>query len=154
MKLRNLFVVMLAMLMVGMASTASAHGPRVRFGVHFGGPVWGPVWGPGWYPAPYYYPPQVIVVPPPQPQIYIEQQQDAAPDSGQQYWSSSRKRSMLCPVPGRTMTLGPVGSTVQAPSNSAPASTVNRGKRVFLSGMIHFSGCGRIFCQPPGHSLT
>ena len=86
MKLRNLFVVMLAMLMVGMASTASAHGPRVRFGVHFGGPVWGPVWGPGWYPAPYYYPPQVSVVPPPQPQVYIEQQQDAAPDSGQQYW--------------------------------------------------------------------
>lgn len=82
MKLRAFLLVLLAMLMAGVATNASAHGPRVRFGVHLGVPVWGPVW----YPPPYYYPPQVIVVPPSPPPVYIEQAQDAPAESGQQYW--------------------------------------------------------------------
>lgn len=89
MKLRAFLVVLLAMLMAGMATSASAHGPRVRLGVHIGAPVWGPGWYPYPYPSyysPYYYPPQVIVVPPPQPQVYVEQAQEPAPDAGQQYW--------------------------------------------------------------------
>ncbi|MBS1143909.1 MAG: hypothetical protein H6R14_1315 [Proteobacteria bacterium] len=82
MKFHGFLMVLLATLMAGVVSDASAHGVRGRVGVYIGGPVWGP-----WYPAPYYYPPpQVIVVPPPQPQVYIEQSQESAPESGQQYW--------------------------------------------------------------------
>ena len=84
MKAGKILMVVLAVAMAGMASTASAHGLRPRIGVHIGGPVWGPMW----YPSPYYYPPQVIVVPPPQPMVYIEQAQEpaSASDAGQQYW--------------------------------------------------------------------
>ncbi len=82
MKAAKILMVVLSVLMAGVATNASAHGPRARLGVYIGGPVWGPVW----YPPPYYYPPQVVVVPPPQPQVYIEQAQEQAPDSGQQYW--------------------------------------------------------------------
>jgi hypothetical protein len=80
MNVKKILMVVFAVLMAGMATSASAHGPRTRLGVHIGGPVWGPVW----YPPPYYYPPQVIVLPPAQPPVYIEQQ-DAAP-AAQQYW--------------------------------------------------------------------
>jgi hypothetical protein len=87
MKFRGFLVLLLAVLMLGMASSASAHGYRGHVGVYIGGPVWGPMW----YPPPYYYPPQVIVVPPAQPTVYIEQQQQeaepAAPTAGaHQYW--------------------------------------------------------------------
>lgn len=78
MKWHKILVVVLALVMAGIGSSAWAHGPRVRLGVHFGGPVWGPVW----YPSPYYYPPQVIVVPPPAPPpVYIEQT-----EAPQNYW--------------------------------------------------------------------
>lgn len=82
MKIQKILIVLLALLMAGMATSASAHGPRVRFGVQIGAPIWGPVWGPVWAPPPYYYPPQVVVVPPPQPQVYIEQ----SPAATQSYW--------------------------------------------------------------------
>ncbi|NTV69701.1 MAG: hypothetical protein HGA71_06080 [Azonexaceae bacterium] len=82
MKAAKILMLVLAVVMAGMASSASAHGPRGRIGVYIGGPVWGPVW----YPPPYYYPPQVIVVPPAQPPVYIEQSQEPAPDAGQKYW--------------------------------------------------------------------
>ncbi|MFN4327129.1 MAG: hypothetical protein ACK4FP_14735 [Azonexus sp.] len=87
MNYRNLFALLLALLMTGMGSSAWAHGGRVRLGVHVGvgAPVWGPVWGPVWYPPPYYYPPQVIVVPPAQPPVYVEQA-DPAAQPVQQYW--------------------------------------------------------------------
>jgi hypothetical protein len=85
MKAAKILTVVLALVMAGMASSASAHGPRVRLGVNIGGPVWGPGWYSPYY-SPYYYPPQVIVVPPPQPQVYIEQVQEPAPTAGQQYW--------------------------------------------------------------------
>ena len=86
MNFRKLLVVLLALVMTGLASSAWAHGGRVRLGVYVGGPVWGPAWGGGWYPPPYYYPPQVIVVPPPAPPpVYIEQAQPE-PQSAQQYW--------------------------------------------------------------------
>jgi hypothetical protein len=92
-KYRNLLVVLLAVLMAGVGSSAWAHGGRVRLGVHVGiggpvwGPSWGPAWGPVWYPPPYYYPPQVIVVPPAPPPVYIEQSEPAAqPVQAQQYW--------------------------------------------------------------------
>lgn len=81
MKAAKILMIVLAVVMAGMASSASAHGPRTRVGVYFG-----PVWGPVWYPSPYYYPPQVVVVPPAPPPVYIEQQQDAGPEPGQQYW--------------------------------------------------------------------
>lgn len=89
MKYRNLLVVLLAVVMAGVGSSAWAHGGRVRLGVNvgIGGPVWGPAWGPVWYPPPYYYPPQVIVVPPAPPPVYIEQAEPAAqPVQAQQYW--------------------------------------------------------------------
>lgn len=85
MKAAKILTVVLALVMAGMATSASAHGPRVRLGVNIGGPVWGPGWYSPYY-SPYYYPPQVIVVPPPQPQVYIEQAQEPAPTAGQQYW--------------------------------------------------------------------
>lgn len=85
MKAAKILMVVLAVVMAGMATSASAHGPRGRVGVYIGGPV---LWGPMWYPSPYYYPPQVVVVPAPQPPVYIEQAQEPAPapDAGQQYW--------------------------------------------------------------------
>lgn len=83
MNFRKLLVVLLALVMTGLGSSAWAHGGRVRLGVYVGGPVWGPVW----YPPPYYYPPQVIVVPPPAPPpVYIEQAQPEPQSSQQQYW--------------------------------------------------------------------
>lgn len=83
MNFRKLLVVLLALAMTGLGSSAWAHGGRVRLGVYVGGPVWGPVW----YPPPYYYPPQVIVVPPPAPPpVYIEQAQPEPQSSQQQYW--------------------------------------------------------------------
>jgi hypothetical protein len=82
MRSTKILMVVLALVMAGMASSASAHGPRGRVGVYFGGPVWSPIW----YPPPYYYPPQVVVVPSAPPPVYVEQQQQSAPESGQQYW--------------------------------------------------------------------
>jgi hypothetical protein len=89
MKSRGFVVMLVAMLMVGMASSASAHGYRGHVGVYIGGPVWGPMWYPPY--SPYYYPPQVVVVPQAQPPVYIEQQQDTAPAAApavgsHQYW--------------------------------------------------------------------
>lgn len=85
MGMRKLLAVLLALLVLGAASEAMAHGPRVRWSVHVGspiwGPTWGPMWGPAWYPPPY-YPPQVIVLPPPPPPVYIEQVEPPA----QSYW--------------------------------------------------------------------
>src|SRR5574343_1188614 len=45
--------------------------------------------------------------------------------------SSARKRSKGWPVPGRTMTLGPVGITVQAPINRAAPSRPSFGRYLF-----------------------
>lgn len=85
MKLQKVFIILLALVLAGVGSSAWAHRSRARVGVYVGVPLWGSVWGPGWYPPPY-YPPQVVVVPPPQPTVYIEQAPQPAAASGQQYW--------------------------------------------------------------------
>jgi hypothetical protein len=86
MKYRNLLVVLLALLMAGVGSSAWAHGGRVRLGAvgmaaRSGGR--GPAWGPVWYPPPYYYPPQVIACRRPPPS---SSEPAAQPVQAQQYW--------------------------------------------------------------------
>ncbi len=81
MKSRNLFLLLLAALLLSFGQGAWAHGWRTHVGVYVGGPLWGPMW----YPPPVYYPPQPVLITPPAPPVYIEQQQ--APQEVQShYW--------------------------------------------------------------------
>src|SRR6266704_3177461 len=65
--------------------------------------------------------------------------------------SSARNWSKLLPVPGNTITLGPLGTLTQAPSRSAARTGENRRR---LMGQPPGAGCGVTRCQPAGHSLT
>ena len=83
MKFHRLLLALLVLVMAGTGSSAWAHSPRTRIGVHIGVPIWGP-----WYPSPYYYPPQVVVVPAAPPPVYIEQN-EAPPSPSYWYYCNS-----------------------------------------------------------------
>ena len=64
-----------------------------------------------------------------------------------QSMSSARNWSKLLPVPGSTITPGPVGMETQAPSSSSAASARTDAH------WLQLLGCGATRCQPAGHSL-
>jgi hypothetical protein len=68
--------------------------------------------------------------------------------------SSVRNWSKFFPVPGKVITLGPLGIVTQAPN--AKRAAAGRANLNLLSIFIfnYLAGCGRTFCHPPGHSFT
>jgi hypothetical protein len=60
------------------------------------------------------------------------------------------------PVPGITITLGPVGMVVHAPNARSASADETRMKEFMVNypNIQPDGGCGVTRCHPPGHSLT